>query len=436
MESERIKQYLLDFQEKDFSSVKPRELKIKPSAKIQTIVGPRRAGKTYLMYRQINELENSNIERKQIIYLNFEHPLLYDLNFKQVREIIELQWSLFPEIVNKKIYLFIDEPQVIENWELSIREIYDNFNCHIFLTGSSSKLLSKEISTSLRGRALTSLLLPLSFKEFLTFKNANINFQKLSSKNKARLKNIFNDYLNFGGYPEITLEQNKIEKIKILKDYFDLIIYKDLVERYNIKNTKLIKWIVGYLVTSISKEVSINNIYNTLKSRQIRISKNTLYEYFSMLEDSFFIFPVRRFDYSIKNEELSIPKIYLNDVGFLNLFTIEDFGQRMENIVYLELLREQQKNPLQKINYWKSADNKEVDFIVRENKKVKRAIQVCYNLNDERTKQREVDSLLHCLDYFKLKEGIIITKDIKSEKTVDNKRIKMVPIIEWLLNKR
>jgi hypothetical protein len=425
----------MDFQGKDFSSIISRNIEIKPSNKIHTIIGPRRTGKTYLMYKLINDLKVSDINRNQMVYLNFENPLFYDLNFKQIREIIELHWSLFPETTNKKLHIFIDEPQVIKNWEVAIREIYDNFNCHIFITGSSSKLLSKEIATSLRGRAITTHLLPLSFKEFLKFRKFESNVNKLNTKEKAILSNLFDEYLKFGGYPEISLEQNETEKLKILKNYFDLVIYKDLIERYKITNTKLIKWFIDYLISSLTKETSINNVYNTLKSKQIKISKNTLYDYFSMLEDSFFIFPVRRFDYSIKNENLSIPKIYLNDHGFLNLFSIEEFGKRIENIVYLELLRKQHINPIQKINYWKSADNKEVDFIVGEGKNIKQAIQVCYDINDERTKQREITSLVRCLEYFKLKEGLIITRNTKSEEKVDGKKIRIIPIIEWLLIK-
>ena len=176
----------------------------------------------------------------------------------------------------------------------------------------------------------------------------------------------------------------------------------------------------------------MNNIYNTLKSKQIKISKNTLYEYFSMLEDAFFILPLRRFDYSIKNESLSIPKIYLNDHGFFNL---EDFGKRLENIVYLELIRKQQYTPLLKVNYWRSIDNKEVDFVVRENKTVKQAIQVCYDFDTEKTKQREIDSLIQCLEYFNLKEGVIITRNKTSIKKISGKTIKIVSVIDWLLQK-
>lgn len=404
MDKEKIKQYLLDFQEKKFQNIIERDIRIKTSKKIYSLIGARRVGKTYLLFNKINELEKEGIDRKQIIYINFENPILNDIMAKEIREVLKIQFSLFPEIINKKLYLFIDEPQVIDNWELAIRELHDNFNSHIFITGSSSKLLSKEISTALRGRAIPLIIFPLSFKEFLKFKKEEFDINKLSTESESKLKNYFEEYLSFGGYPEIVLEEEKEEKLKILKSYFDLIVYKDLIDRYKIKNTKIIKWLINYFMSSISKEVSLNKIFLNLKSKGIKLSKNTLYEYFSILEDSFFISLLRKFNYSIKKEDLSIPKVYLNDVGFLNLFSERDFGKRMENIVNLHLLIKKETSPLQKIFYWKSSKNKEVDFIISERQKIISAIQVCYSLNDIDTYKREVNSLISCLDFFKLKK--------------------------------
>lgn len=433
MDIEKIKQYLLDFQERDFLNLKKREIQIKDSSKIQTVIGARRAGKTYLLFNKIKELEEKGIARKQIAYLNFENPVLNDVSHKEIKDIIELHWSIFPEIINKKIYLFIDEPQSIAKWELAIREIYDNYNCRLFITGSSSKLLSKEISTSLRGRSITTVLLPLSFKEFLEFKNFELDINKISSKSKAKIAHYFEEFLQFGGYPEIVLEEDANEKLRIIKDYFDLVVYKDLVERYNVKNTNLIKWLMNSLTSSIAKEASLNKFYLNLKSQGIKLSKNTLYEYFSMLEDSFFVFPLRKFDHSCRNEDLSIPKIYLNDIGFLSLYSLKNFGQRLENIVFLDLIRQAKNSPLIKINYWKHSNGKEVDFIVSKGKKVNSAIQVCYSLSNKKTDEREVSALLLSLDYFKLKEGVIITKDYEDEKIVSGKTIKIIPCWKWLL---
>lgn len=433
MDKDKIKRYLLDFQNRKFNVIS-REMFIKDSNKIQTIIGARRVGKTYLLFDKIRQLEESGILRKQIIYLNFESPILNDSSYKEINEIIELQWSIFPETIKKKFYIFIDEPQVINKWELAVRDIYDRYNCHIFLTGSSSKLLSREIATSLRGRSITNLLLPLSFKEFLKFKELNFDKNKIDTETKSKLINYLEEYILFGGYPEVVLENDKNEKIKIIKDYLDLVVYKDIVERYNLKNTKLIKWLMNSLINSMAKELSINNLYNTLKSQGIKISKNTLYSYFSIFEDSFFVFALRKYEHSEKKSGLSIPKIYLDDISFLNLFSLEEYGKRLENIVFLQLLRQKGINPLLNINYWKTIDNKEVDFILSEGKKIISVIQACSDMSNIETRNRELKSLITTLNYFKLKEGTIITKeDNCKQEEIEGKTIKFMPLWKWLL---
>ena len=433
MDKEKIKRYLLDFNKRNFNLI-DRDLVIKESNKIQTIIGARRVGKTSLLFNKIQNLEKSGIPRKQIIYFNFESPILSDISYKEISELIDVQWSLFPETIKKKLYIFIDEPQVINKWELAIRDIYDRYNCQIFLTGSSSKLLSKEIATSLRGRPITNLLLPLSFKEFLAFKKLKFDINKIDTETRSKLLNYIEEYLLYGGYPEVVLENDKNEKMKIVKDYFDLVIYKDIVERYNLKNTKVIRWLMNSLISSTAKELSINNLYNNLKSQGIKISKNTLYYNFNIFQDSFFIFALRKYENSEKQSGLSIPKIYLDDVSFLNLFSIQEQGKRLENTVFLQLLRQKEKNPLITLNYFKTTDNKEIDFIIKEGKKISSIIQVCNNLSNTETKSREINYLITSLNQFKLNEGIIITNesDYKEEK-IEGKTIKMIPLWKWLL---
>lgn len=433
MNKEKIKQYLIDFQERTFPYLIDRDTHLKKSSKIQTVIGARRVGKTYLLFNKIKKLEEKGIKRSQIIYLNFENPVLNEMKYTEIKEIIELHWSISPKTIKKQLYLLIDEPQTINKWELAIRELYDDYNCQIFITGSSSKLLSKEISTSLRGRSITAILLPLSFKEFLDFKKFKYDMNKLSTKSKAQLINYAQEFLRFGGYPEIVLEKNKNEKLKIIKDYFDLTIYKDIIDRHNIKNTQVIKWMINYLISSVAGEISVNKIYLNLKSNGIKISKNTLYEYFSSLEDSFFIFPVRKAEHSHKKQGLSIPKVYLNDIGFLNLFSIKEHGKRMENVIFLELLRQKNKDPLMDINYWKSAAQKEVDFIVKKGRKIESVIQVCYSLLNEKTKEREINGLLAAMKEFKFKKGVIITQDREGTEHIKGKTIHCIPLWKWLL---
>ncbi len=240
MNKEIIKNYILDFQSRKFYNIKPREIALKNSSKIQTVIGARRTGKTHLLYNKILELEREGIGRKQMIYINFENPVLDDLTYKEIKSIIDIHWSVFPEVINKKLYVFIDEPQVIEKWERAIRSLYDDYNLNIFLTGSSSRLLSREVATSLRGRSITSTLLTLSFREFLMFKNCDYDVNRLDSKKRAKILKHFDNFMEAGAYPEIVLENSKGNEIKILQDYLDLTLYRDLVDRYNIENTELI----------------------------------------------------------------------------------------------------------------------------------------------------------------------------------------------------
>lgn len=433
MNKEIIKTYFLDFQKRKFTGVKKREVFLRESKKIQTVIGARRTGKTYLFFDKIVELEAAGVERKRMIYLNFESPILDDVTYKELRQIIELHWSLFPEAAKKKLYLFIDEPQVIDKWELMIRDLHDNFNARIFITGSSSRLLSREIATSLRGRSISTVLLPLSFFEYLQFHNFTYEKNKIDTVTKVKLLNYFEDFLNFGAYPEIVLTKNHDERIKILKDYFDLTIYKDLVDRYSLKNSSLIRTLIDLVIGSCSKEFSINKNYLDLKSRSMKIGKETLYEYFDILADSFFVFPLKRFYHSKRQENLSIPKVYLGDIGFMNLYSMTDYGRRLENIVFLQLFRKKIANPLLEISYWKDNGGREVDFVARQGQTIKEIIQVSLDIDNINTRQREVKSLLFCMTELKMESGIIITKDQEGEEIIDGKKIKIIPIWRWLL---
>ena len=432
METDQIKQYLLDFQKRDFSDVMAREIKLSDSKKIQSILGARRVGKTYLLFSKILQLQSMRIKREQMIYLNFENPVLSDVSYKQIRDVIQIHLSLFPEQSSKHLYIFIDEPQAIEKWELAIRSLHDEFDCSIFLTGSSSKLLSKEIATSLRGRSITTTLLPLSFGEFLKFKGFTEDLSRLDSASKARMENLLDEYLQYGAYPEVVLEPNKDIKLRILKDYYDMTIFKDLVDRYSIKNTKLIKWLINYLTSTSTKSISLNKIYNTLKSEGHKLGKDTLYEYLSMLEDCFFVFTLHRFDPSVKNEGSTLPKVYLDDVGFMSLFSETDLGKRLENAVFLRLMRKKLDDPLTDLHYFKSIDGKEVDFLITRGRKPVLAVQACQSLADMATKEREMDSLLVCMGKLGLNEGVIVTRHEEAIRKVDGKKIRIVPLWKWL----
>ncbi len=427
---EEIKEYLLDFQRRELPNLIDREIKIIDTKKIKSIIGPRRAGKTFFMYQKMKDIMKSGVKKEDILYLNFEDPRLIEVNFKEVRDIIKLHWQLYPESIKRELCIFVDEPQNIEKWETAIRSLHDE-GFDIFISGSSSKLLSKEISTSLRGRTMSYFILPFSFKEFLKMKKLKIDTLHLSSKEKSLLLSLLEEYSELGGFPEIITETNMENKIRIINEYFDLIVYKDVIERYKIKNTQVIRWLIKSLAASFSKEFSIHKLYLILKSRGIKLSKNTLYSYLSMLEDSMFVFFIPKFKHSLRKREFSINKAYLCDVGFAKLVEItKDKGRKIENVVFLELFRH--KKPLTEIFYWSDGNN-EVDFVLSKGVKVVQLIQVCYNIDDYDTKRRELKALLKASKELKCKNLVILTWDKETEESVENKRIKFIPLWKWLL---
>nr|MDA3854765.1 ATP-binding protein [Candidatus Woesearchaeota archaeon] len=348
-----------------------------------------------------------------------------NLKLEEFDLIIQSYFELFEENLDKTIYIFFDEIQNITNWELFVRRLYDNQNFKIYLTGSSSRLLSKEIATSLRGRTLSFNIYPLSFVEFLRFKELELEKNYLYSKQIFKIKKYFEEYLEFGGFPEILSEELKFE---VLQSYLDLTVYKDLIERYNIRNIILIKSLLKFLFSNISKEFSINSYYNSIKD-ELRVSRETIVEYNSYLEDINVIHFLYKFDYSLKKQHSSQRKVYSIDTGFVNTMGFkfsEDKGRLLENLVFIELKRRNKE-----IYYHKN--KKECDFVIKERLDIVKAIQVTKSLSDPDTKKREIEGLLDACNTYTLKEGLILTEDEEETFEQDNIKIVIKPIWKWLL---
>ena len=431
MEKRIFEEIILDFQERKLPELIEREILIPTNLnKTITITGVRRAGKTFLMFQIIKKLLNK-IEKNRIVYINFEDERLFPLDYKDLDKIIDIYYQLFPQNIDKKVYFFFDELQNIENWEIFIRRISDTKNVQIFISGSSSKLLSKEISTTLRGRTITYQLYPFSFREFLKFKNVKYTG---SSGSKAIVKNLLRKYLGLGGYPEI-VDKNGLIRRKITQEYLDVLIYRDLMERYKIRNLKVLKLFIKTILQNYSKYFSVNKFYNFFVGQGISVSRNTLYEFTDYIEDAYFSFFLPKYEISLKKQEISPKKVYCVDLGFVDLIQSEiykNYGRRAENVVFLELKRRIELNPKQNIFYYNNKS--EVDFIIKEGFKIKQAIQVCWDTSDLETKEREIKGLVKAMKEFKLKEGLIITESSEKEEIIENKKIIYKPLWKWLLS--
>lgn len=431
---EIIKTVLYSWAEKKLPHVTPREtglehyLDMKPK-RIVAVTGFRRVGKTYLLYQLLNKLLIDR-DREQIVYINFDD--------ERIPENTEFLTALLPTVkqtFSKPLkLLFLDEIQDMPNWSKWLRRIYDNEEINIFITGSSSKVSSREIPTELRGRCIEVKVFPLSLKEFLMFKNTSIDLKMVpySENEKAKLMRTLNDYLLYGGLPEVVLADED-KKFDILQQYYSTVVRRDIVERFKVKNEEGLKAMLRLLLNSTN--YSISKLYNTLKSLNYKIGKTTLLHYLNYVENSYFIHSLPIFSPKVK-EQLQYPrKVYFIDNGFINSLSTrfsKNLGRLYENLVAVELLRRHSKENGE-LYYWKDSRGKEVDFVVKHDFKVKQLIQVCYDIEDYDTRKREINALLKASEELKCRDLLVITSGYDAEEKIKGKKIIYIPLWKWLL---
>jgi len=419
-----LKQIISDFHSRNLPEFKKRKLKVPLNLdKIITIIGPRRAGKTWYLFQLITELENAGVKREQILYINFEDERL---DFSNNYDLIIQAWlELYPEFSLADLYIFFDEIQELPNWEKYVRRIYDTVTNKIVLTGSNAKLLSKDIATSLRGRSLSYELMPLSFVEFLLFNDVDVK-KKYSTKTKSKIKHLFYKYLVWGGYPELVgLEENF--KSQILQEYFNVMIYKDLVERYAIKDVSIVKYLIKRMISCFSKEFSVNKLYNELKSKGFSISKDTVYKLVEQIYTIYLLTTIEKYEQSIIKRELTNKKLYLYDNGFVSavqyLFSDEK-GKLLENLVFNFL-----KSKYKSVFFIKNGF--ECDFVVfpKENKTM--LIQVTDFLHSDNI-NRELAGLVKSSKKFKNAEMLLLINNKENNLQIPD-NIKVKQTYEWIL---
>jgi len=427
MRKEIIKTLITDFHEKSIPPAKPRLLEIPVnSKKIIALTGVRRGGKTYQLYNVINKLITKKIKIKNCLYFNFEDERI-DKNTFELNNIIESYQELYPEANMDNCYFLFDEIQNIDGWERFVRRVYEQISKNIFITGSNSKLLSKEISTSLRGRSINYEIYPLNFKEYLDFKDIEINLN--STRSVSAIINAFEKFLSGGGFPELIFMDNEI-KDRVLQEYFNAMIFRDLIERYEITQTAILKYFCKRVIGNSSKEFSVNKIYNEIKSQNYKISKDTIYEFQDYIGSIYLAFFLPKYLPSIVKQEFSRKKAYSIDNGLaaaVDTFFIRNKGSALENLVFLELVKSGK-------NIFYYHGKYECDFLLIENERVSEAIQVCYNISDHDTKNREEQGLLNACREFGLKRGLILTMSDEQKYTIDGITIEIMPAYKYFLS--
>ncbi len=426
---EIIKEIIVDNQQMDLSLVRQRDSQVQTeTGRIVSVTGIRRCGKTHLLMLAMKNLLDQKTERTRLVYINFEDerlsPETEDLDL-----ILQAYAELYPENRLEDTFFFFDEIQNITNWEKFVRRLYDTISRRIFITGSNSTMLSSDIASSLRGRGQSLELFPLSFNEFLRFSGTERDFY--SAKGKAAVINALRKYITWGGFPELL---NTDIPQSILQDYFYVMLYKDIIERYSITNVAALKYYLNRLVVNTGKPTSVHKIYNELKSAGYRISKDSIYRFADHAEEAWFSFRLSRFDYSFINREQAEKKVYIIDNGFLNSLTWNfsgNWGTLLENAVFLHLRRKHGKE----LFYYK-ADN-ECDFVVFDRDKPVDIIQVAYDIGNRETLERELSGLADAAKYFGLKRGKIVTFDTEQDPLPVSRGItaEIVPAYKWLTDK-
>ncbi|MBI1972964.1 ATP-binding protein [Candidatus Woesearchaeota archaeon] len=407
-------------QQKDFEEEAPsvkRELAEKVlslrSLKLPIIItGVRRCGKSFLLKIIKNELR---LSEKEYIYINFNDERFIDFSVDDFQKIIDF---LHEHKYKEQCLLFIDEIQEVNNWEKWIDRIKTKYP--IFITGSNSKLLSSEISTILTGRSLSLGLTPFTFREFLAARKIDFKKWELDLKKQAILRSEFRDYLQIGGFPQRVLSEQPI----IVRELYEHILYRDIVRRFNKNQIKAIKEVSAYLLSNPSSLVSLRTISKMVELKNLATLKSII----DAFEHAFLFFFANKFDYSIKKQAQNPRKVYCVDNGFLvelGFRLSEDKGKLLENLVAVELKRRGKE-----IFYY--ADKHECDFVIRKGNQITEAIQVCYDFTGDNQK-REMVGLREAMKKFELSEGLILTNEQEDELTVEDKKIKVIPVWKWLL---
>ena len=399
--------------------------RLKYLAKTKEIVvvkGIRRSGKSTLLLQFCKSLIDSGVKKENILIVNFEDPRFKQLDLDLLNKIYEVYLTeLSPD---EKHFVVLDEVQTVSGWEKFARYLHESKRVGVFVTGSSSKLLSSEYSTVLAGRHLDIEVRPLSFREFLKFSGIGAGSKLEISSNRHKIKRALSAYLKWGGFPKVSLAKTENEKRDLLNTYFKDIIIKDISVRHKINQTEKLEELAKYYLSNISTLQSFNKIKNFLK-----LNLDTVERFSSYLAQVYLLSFVRKFSFSNKEQILNPRKVYCSDTGIRNSVSFvfsSDFGRLAENVVFNNLQAEGLE-----IFYWKGVG--EVDFIAKKGKKISAAIQVCWNPSDKETKEREIKGLEEACKKFKLKSGLVLTEDYSEEEKVGRLKIVYKPLWEYLL---
>ena len=427
----RIQEMILDAQEQTFFTGIQRETVIYAvENKATAIIGVRRCGKSTFLQQLIEGLKHKGVSSKNILYLNFFDDRLTSLSTLGLDPVYEAYYTLFPEKKAKeKIYCFFDEIQVIPHWELFVERLLRTENCEIYLSGSSARMLSKELATQMRGRGLSWELFPFSFREFLRYSQSDMRFP-LSTHERLTAQHEFEKFREKGGFPEVFPVDRNI-RIKIHQEYFNSLLFHDLIERYDIPHPRAVVDLSRKLTENVASLYTLNQLTSFLKTLGHKVPKSSVADYLAWFEDAYFLFTVRLYDPSFERSNSNPKKIYCIDHAMVNSVTsgiMVNSGHLLENMVFVELRR-----IFTEIYYYKTDKNQEVDFMVIGPAREKLMFQVCESLKNEKTRNRELAALRQAMTEQQVSKSFLITMSEEEEVKFQEGTVTIIPAWRFFL---
>lgn len=429
---ELIDGLIADFQERDLPRVTLRTLSLPGlPGKADVVVGMRRSGKTWFLYQQIEERLASGIERNRLLYLNFEDERILPLAASDLSRIPEAFYRRVPSNREHLCWFYFDEIQNVPGWEAFVRRLLDTEKVALVLTGSSAKLLSREIATSLRGRSLSSELLPFSFAEAL--RHAGVELPASwppGARLRSLLENRCTAYLETGGFPEVQAVPLEL-RVRVLQEYIDVVIFRDVVERHGVDNLPALRYLERSLLASPAGKFSVSKLFNDLKSQGMKVGKDTLYEYLEHLQDSFLFFTVAVASSSARVRQVNPRKCYPVDPALATAVSFRasrDLGHLLETVVFLELRRRGRS-----LAYVTTRSGYEVDFLAEDLRGTRELVQVCADLESPATRQREIRALEEGMRESLCERATLVTLREEGSVGIGGHTVRIVPAWRWLL---
>lgn len=409
----------------------PRDVKLPVSRRdIITIPGVRRCGKSTAMELAVNELVSSGVAKERILWIGFDDERLARMKAEELDDILSAYMEMHPDIPLKDVYMFFDELPLVEGWELFVLRVFKSYCKHVFVCGSNAHVLSREMKSELRGWPYEVELWPLSFREFCRFKG--INADSPLERERARVRVAFDEYLKFGGMPGAVLEKGVSDKFKLLQGYFDTMLLRDFIEHWSVSNPQVLRYFLKRVMAGLASPVSVNAIYNDIKSQGFKATKNDLYDWLDKACGIYLFVRATKFNRSVAKEQQALSKYYVVDNGLRTATLIaqsDDAGKQLENAVFLHLYRGRGGN--EKVCYWQGRG--ECDFVLCRDNDVLRLVQVTWSMSDGATRRREVSGLVEAAKSLGCSDLTIVTHDEEATLQSDGFDIQVIPAWKFLL---